>query len=91
MSKIRPEFQSIQIHRIDCGIIDGELPTERIGKGQTLVDAIRNAGITCGTCEHWNKVLGCLEGYTQICWGEECAVSEDHFCAHHSKLKETSE
>ena len=59
----------------------------------SLVESIRNAGITCGECEHYseptvfNMYRACGEGVTRYCWGQEWGIDKDFFCAHHSKLE----
>lgn len=54
-----------------------------IGYGSTIVDAIINAGITCGTCDYRTDVSKKYEAY-------RCDITHhdfeniNHFCAHHS-------
>ena len=57
---------------------DGRL----IGDGDTLTDAIRDAGIRCETCEHFNYVNGRCDYNTTI-WPKR-----DFFCPHHSNLQD---
>lgn len=56
-------------------------------EGDTLSDAIRNAGVRCETCEHYHQYgnpeydeVQCREGVD--------GITPDFFCAHHSALAE---
>ena len=57
MSEIRKEWERFSIVRYDYGYVS-DIPTEQIGKADTLADAIRSAGIRCETCKHFGRNLG---------------------------------
>lgn len=65
---------------------DGRL----IGDGDTLTDAIRDAGGRCETCEHWDqKTHVCKRLTYKFCqWPNVANTAPDFFCPHHSNLQD---
>ena len=59
--------------------------------GDTLIEAIRNAGITCETCEHYRASRIPHFGSCKIAngmGGEHGDVEADDFCREHTKFDE---
>lgn len=67
-------------------------PSSRYHEADTLAAAIRDAGIRCETCKHWDEETGVCETLTteMVKWPIDLATRPDFFCADHSKLTEDS-
>ena len=69
----------------NISVCTGRYSYKDVSEGDSLVDAIRNAGITCGTCEHWDKNTRC-DGSSYALCRRNVYKHIDFFCADHSKI-----
>jgi len=61
----------------------------RQGEGDSLIDAIRNSGIRCETCEHFTKTNEDSVASWGDCSNQKIGIMDAgyFFCAQHSKLQ----
>ena len=66
------------------------IDSDQVSSGITLADAIRDAGIRCETCEHWEQSEKCT-GPLHIRYNGELTTEPGFFCAHHSALSNSTQ